>query len=155
MRGLLASLVLALAACASAPARADDIAYDAVPLQQCIASAGSDAAQLAVCKGAGARPCIASEGDSNMAMTLCWDREASTWGEQVEAIVARLAAAAPTHADALRASQTAWEHWAEAECSYRADLFDGGSGAQLERVTCAADLAVDRVVMLNQTEAGL
>jgi len=155
MRGFLMSLIFALAACASAPAGADEIAYDAAPLQQCIASAGNDAAQLAGCKGAGVRPCIASEGDSTIAATLCWDREATTWREQLDAVVARLAAVAPAHADSLRASQTAWQSWVDAECGYRADLFDGGSGAQLEHVTCAADLAVERVVMLNQTERGL
>lgn len=152
MRAISAALLLVFLS-TTAPAHADSaVQYDAAPLQACIAAAGASATALAECKGDGAAPCIAAEGGVTMAMTLCWDEEAQTWQGVMDATETRLRTAHPQHNEALAAARDAWEDWVEAECSYRASAYDGGSGAQVEHTQCAATLTADRAIRLIQTE---
>lgn len=126
--------------------------YDPAPLHRCIATAGVSASALETCKGDGAAPCIAAEGGATMALTLCWDEEAQTWQDVMDATETRLRAARPQNYGALSAARDAWENWVEAECSYRASAYDGGSGAQVEHTRCAATLTADRAIRLIATE---
>ncbi len=152
MRAILAVFLL-VSVSNAAPARAESVVqYDAAPLQRCISAAGVSAPALEACKGDGAAPCIAAEGGATIALTLCWDEEAQTWQDVMDATEARVRAARPQIREALAAARDAWENWVETECAYRASAYDGGSGAQVEHTQCAATLTADRAIRLIQTE---
>ena len=90
MRRLVVSVLLFVAACATAPAQADPIAADPALLETCIASANGDDAALQTCRGAVARPCMEAEGPSTMSAVLCWSAEADAWRSAMDAAVSRL-----------------------------------------------------------------
>lgn len=134
---------------AQAAAWADPFeSYDPEPLNACIASAGADGAALEACKGAGARPCVATDGAATSSYVLCWSYEADAWDAVTAARLAERNTQAPERAEALNAAQAAWAAWREAECMYRAEPTAGGSGVQVDMVLCAATLSADRAISL-------
>ncbi|MFZ2029014.1 MAG: lysozyme inhibitor LprI family protein [Vitreimonas sp.] len=141
-------LVAVCAAFLPQSASADvDSTYDPALLTNCVASAGQTRAALEACKGAGARPCI--EADSSiMGLVLCWDREATAWQQMADRAFETRRHSEPERRASLIAARLAWESWRDAECEYRADEPAGGSGVQVDRVRCIAELTADRAIAL-------
>lgn len=147
MRQLIIAGVLALTAWV-AEARADPIQADPGLLDACIARAAGNSAGLDQCRGAMARPCIEAEGVGTMSEVLCWSEEHAAWQEVVASTTERLGANDEQKGARLHRANEAWTAWVDAECSYRSYEFGGGSGEQVDRVRCAADLAADRAISL-------
>ncbi|NWG55002.1 MAG: DUF1311 domain-containing protein [Hydrogenophilaceae bacterium] len=138
---------------AAACAHADPFeSFEALRMLSCVASAEAAGGAVAACLGAGARPCIAAEGPATMSETLCWSHEADWWIAQAQDAEARLRARDPPRAPALSGASEAFARFAESECAYRGETFQGGSGAQPAAARCLAELWSARAVMLLATE---
>ncbi|MGE3250751.1 MAG: lysozyme inhibitor LprI family protein [Hyphomonadaceae bacterium] len=154
IRALTLSLVLLLAACVSTPSRADppNPAFEAA-IEACLAAA-TDPNAVRACYGVSARPCIEEGMGATMAYALCWSNEADVWERRAASVQARLAQRDPGRVESLEISVAAFAAFVEAECAYRGATFDGGSGAQPAMAQCAAELWMERVLMLEETERG-
>ncbi|MCX7357322.1 MAG: lysozyme inhibitor LprI family protein [Alphaproteobacteria bacterium] len=149
MRQLFFALALLVTACVTLPARADVLQSDARILDACIAQASGDRVALQQCVGVMTRVCIEAEGGSNsMTDVLCRSSESLAWNAIIEAATERITAADPADGALLAAANNAWTDWREAECSYRAYEFGGGSGEQYDRVTCDLELTSSRAIGL-------
>jgi uncharacterized protein YecT (DUF1311 family) len=150
--GLVAICVLALAAMAGpAPAHADEFeSYREDGLLRCVADAGTDQDALRRCIGAGANPCIATDGSATSSSVLCWSAEADSWRAILQRAVTDLNAShSYRDPQRLAAANTAWEAWVEAECDYWAWEEGGGSGEQVDRVQCLARVTGERAIALR------
>lgn len=147
MRQLLFALALACGGHAT-PARADPLQASPEFLTTCVAGAGEDRTALEACRGSVARPCIDAEGQGYHSDVLCWSAEAEAWRSLIETTTVHIEAADADKGARLRPANTAWEAWLDAECNYRAYEFGGGSGEQVDRVRCAADLTTSRAIDL-------
>lgn len=149
MRQLFFALAFVVAACASPHAHADPLAADPQILRSCVLDAGKDRDALEQCVGQLTRSCIAEEGGSNsMTDVLCRSAEADVWQTLVEENTARIAAADPVDGELLATANAAWTQWREAECSYRAYEYGGGSGEQYDRINCHLRLTASRAIDL-------
>lgn len=149
MRQLFFALAFVATACASPHAAADVLQSDARLLDACITQASGDRAALHQCVGVMTRACVQAEGGSNsMTDVLCRSSESLAWGALIDAASERIAAADPADGALLAAANNAWTDWREAECSYRAYEFGGGSGEQYDRVVCDLELTSGRAIGL-------
>lgn len=149
MRRLFFALALVLSACATPQANADPLSSDPMILTSCVSEAGKDRDQLMQCALRMTRHCVAEEGGSNsFTDVLCTSAEADAWRALIDENTARIAAADATDGALLVTANQAWTQWREAECSYRAYEYGGGSGEQYDRVTCHLRLTVERAINL-------
>ena len=149
MRQLFFALAFVVTACATPHANADILQADAQILRTCVARAGQDRVALQQCYGAMTNACVEAEGGSNaMTDVLCRSVEAETWQVLVEENTARITAADAADGELLAAANQAWTLWRDAECSYRAYEYGGGSGEQYDRVVCYLDLTSARAIDL-------
>ena len=149
MRQFFFACALLLTACATPSARADVLRADARILESCVAPAGQDRAALQQCVGVMTRDCVEEEGGSNsMTDVLCRSSESLAWQSIIVSVTERITAADPVDGQLLAAANDAWTDWREAECSYRAYEFGGGSGEQYDRVACDLELASARAIDL-------
>jgi uncharacterized protein YecT (DUF1311 family) len=151
MRPLLIACALGLTACATGEAGADPIQADPELLTACVTRADGDRAQLDLCRGVVARPCIEAEGVGTMSEVLCWSEEYAAWRKTVDDVAVRIAANDEERGARLRRANEAWSAWLDAECAYRSYEYGGGSGEQVDNVRCAAELATERAI--NQLAA--
>lgn len=78
---------------------------------------------------------------------FCWQGEVAVWRSQLSAALDRARdGATPARAEALAQSQERWTAWLEAECRYRALMYEGGSLARVIAAHCVADLTADRAI---------
>jgi uncharacterized protein YecT (DUF1311 family) len=150
MLRLAVALALVLSMASFAPARADELeSYRPGLLISCVDAAGRDRAALRSCVGTAANSCIEQEGAATMAYVLCFSAEADTWRTLMDAAAARLNAEQSYRDPNRLANATkAWESWMEAECEYWGWQEGGGSGEQVDRVSCAAGLTAERAISL-------
>lgn len=145
-------------ACAAPPlpALADPLDSQPDELLACVNAGRASREALNQCVGTQAQSCIENEGASYIADTLCWDAEAETWRGVIAQATLALSAHAPYRsATRLDAANAAWFAWAEAECEYLSWEEGGGSGEQVQRVRCAANLHAERaisLIMASQTD---
>lgn len=149
MRQLIFAFALVFTACATPSALADTMQVEPQILRTCVAQAGQDRAALTQCVGLVTRACIAAEGGSNsMTDVLCRSGEADVWTAIIDERTAVITAADPVDGELLATASLAWTQWRDAECSYRAYEYGGGSGEQFDRVVCYLDLTSARAIDL-------
>lgn len=83
-----------------------------------------------------------------MSDVLCRSAEADIWETLITEATTRITAADPVDGELLSASSQLWTQWRDAECSFRAYEFGGGSGEQYDRVVCYLDLTAARAIDL-------
>ncbi|UPT64401.1 MAG: lysozyme inhibitor LprI family protein [Hyphomonadaceae bacterium JAD_PAG50586_4] len=148
MRQWICALALIIAASAT-PTAADTMETHPEALRACVLAPDATREALQQCGGAQARPCIEAEGGGTMSEALCWNAEAETWNALItEATNALTERASYRDPNRLKRANTTWAAWADAECEYWAWEEGGGSGEQVERVTCAARLRAHRAIDL-------
>jgi uncharacterized protein YecT (DUF1311 family) len=147
--GLIAALALAWAAQWS-PVRADPFeSYREESLLNCVAPALNDADALRRCIGAGANPCIVADGSATSSHVLCWSHEADSWRALMQQAIGELKTGQTSRdPQRLERANAAWNAWAEAECEYWAWEEGGGSGEQVDRVQCLAQMTAERAISL-------
>lgn len=149
MRQFFFALAFVLTACATPPANADVLQADARILNTCVEQAGQDRAALEQCKGPMTRACIEAEGGSNsMTDVLCRSAESLAWQALVDQRTEAITTADPVDGELLAAANGKWMDWREAECSFRAYEYGGGSGEQFDRIVCDLDLTSARAIDL-------
>lgn len=83
-----------------------------------------------------------------MTDVLCRSAEADVWQALIDETTTRVTAADSVDGELLASANQAWTQWREAECSYRAYEFGGGSGEQSDRAVCHLDLTSLRAIDL-------
>lgn len=120
----------------------------------CLERAGSSLMKMQACKGQFVDPCMDNDAASTTAgAVMCWQAEAALWRAQMErAFIRARDGASPVRAGALATSQERWSAWRDAECEYRALVYEGGSLARVVRAQCVADLTADRAIAFLYAE---
>lgn len=147
MRGMLAALAMAFAAFAGlTPAHAQQQQADG--LTACLERAGPSHMKMQACKGRLAGPCSETDsGSTTGGAMLCWQAEAAAWRSELDAALARARdGASLARGEALALSQERWTAWRDAECRYRALIYEGGSLARVVAAQCVADVTADRAI---------
>lgn len=150
MRQLVFALAVAGAACATPPASADPF-ESAQPqlLDGCLQSAGASRDALQQCVGVVANPCIATDGAATSSYVLCWSAESDAWNTHLTQATARLNETQESRSPSrLADANKEWAAWRDAECEYWAWEEGGGSGEQVDRARCHAQLTADRTISL-------
>lgn len=149
MRQLFFVLALLVSACAALSAHADTISADPAIIRSCVLDAGEDRDALEACVGITTRHCTAEEGGSNsITDVLCRSAEADIWQSVIDDNTARIAARDPADGELLVAANQAWMQWRDAQCAYDAYEYGGGSGEQLDRISCHVRLTAKRAIDL-------
>ncbi len=140
------------------PAAAQDLAIDPAIAEACRAG---DAPET--CLGAAAEACFAND-DITVAYSLCFSEEFLWWQADLDRTYAALTdqalaedrqtqeaggSAAPV-APALRAAESAWEAWRDAQCTYDRIAVGGGTGANPAEADCLMRLTAERALRLDR-----
>lgn len=145
----------------TAPAGAEAAGFDPAAMNSCLEAAADPAAKYA-CVGQAAQACTEASGnDSTIGMSACYGAELDLWKAQLNATYDKLNATheasdkriegvgATPQAPELEAAEKAWLAYRDAECSYQAGFFAGGSGAGPAQVLCEMTLTGQRAIDLN------
>ena len=161
---LLIALALALPATGGAVAQdtAQAVAYDAQILTACRKDTAPGDARS--CIGKASAQCMKTpDGSTTVGMVSCMGQELDQWDAMLNASyaallettarndgeLAKLGSAAKASEPILRDAQRKWVAWRDAECSFVASKWQGGSGAGPAATSCAMTLTAERALALD------
>lgn len=140
-----------------------EIPYDGGVLTACLKDAADDARRA--CIGKASSLCMETpDGSTTVGMVSCTGQELRQWdamlndsyaaliGQSAEADreLADLGSAAQPSEPVLRDAQRKWLAWRDAECSFVASQFQGGTGAGPAANGCAMTLTAERALALRE-----
>jgi uncharacterized protein YecT (DUF1311 family) len=107
----------------------------------------------ASCIGVIAEPCQNEpDGQSNLGMAQCYDREAAVWDERLnQNYKKRLDAAEPAYRDALKKMQRTWIAYRDAKCG-SISIGETGSISVPETAICMLDETARQAIFLEPDE---
>lgn len=138
---------------------AQDITFDPVPLENCVAHTGDGAECIGIAAGACMEQTMG--GHSTYGMNACTSAEAEWWDTRLNTAYGDLMAKEratdsegfdpdrPSGAEALRDMQRAWIAFRDASCDYAALSWYGGTGASTVYLGCLLDLTARQALVLE------
>jgi uncharacterized protein YecT (DUF1311 family) len=159
MRALALLLVMAAPAAAQEPP-----AFDAAPVDACLAENTGEDARPESCIGLAANACMEEPGGySTVGMGYCLTQELDHWdgllnaayaevmasAREADAELAELGSAAEKQEPALREMQRRWIAYRDAACVYERTLWGGGTGGSTGAAQCLLDLTARQALWLR------
>jgi hypothetical protein len=122
------------------------------PIETCLSSAGDDEAAQTACIGQFASSCIANSpgGETTAGMVQCAQAERAQW-ENVRGaqVIALRAIESPRQIALLDVALDEHGRWAEAHCSYRASIYEGGSLSIVVAAQCMNTVVAEHALYLR------
>lgn len=142
---------LALPALAGSPRAEPPQAADVQTMDQCLTEQKAKNADVGVCIGKVADPCMSTPGgDTTYGMMDCSKREIAVWDSKLNAAYAALQKdASPKLKSTLRAAQRAWIADKEKTCLIPYAVFEGGTIAGPMGGACVNEFTARRFLLLN------
>jgi uncharacterized protein YecT (DUF1311 family) len=145
-------LMIVLAATAAlssavAPAAADD----AATIASCLKAEHAANRDGHACMGKVSDPCLEGKGsETTTSMVACVDNEIKVWDDLLNADYQSLLQVVPEKAaESIRKAQRAWIALRDADCRVAYDIYEGGTMARLDSVSCVLRHTSERVLQLR------
>ncbi len=141
--------IVGLAAIAMFAAVTPAVADDTATITACLDAEHKANRDARTCIGRISDPCLEKSSDTT-SMVACVDREVKVWDDLLNADYQRLLKAIPASAtDSVRAAQRAWIASRDADCKVPYDIYEGGSMARIDSVSCLLGHTGERVLQLR------